>query len=189
MFRFAHHDSSEPFVFWVNCPQAHFAKFTAMYDRVTVYAPHVTSSSALEVKGLCVANLTIGEVANRTGIRPSALRYYEEVGVLPPAIRVAGQRRYDEGVLARLAVVRLAQEVGFSIAEIRALVAGFADTEVESARWREMATRKLDEVDALIRQAEQMKLLLEVSLACGCLTLDSCQLVQQRANPSSAEGQ
>ena len=53
--------------------------------------------------------LTIGEVARRARLRASALRYYEDVGVLPPAVRVRGQRRYDEAVLVRLAVVRLAQ--------------------------------------------------------------------------------
>jgi MerR family redox-sensitive transcriptional activator SoxR len=134
-----------------------------------------------------MAHLTIGEVARRTGLRPSALRYYEEVGVLPPAKRVGGQRRYDEGALARLAVVSLAQEVGFSIAEIRALVEGFADTGVDSARWRELATRKLGEVDALIRHAEQMKHLLVESLDCGCLTLDTCQLVQERVGEPLAQ--
>ncbi len=68
--------------------------------------------------------LTIGEVARRAGVRTSALRYYEEVGVLPPPERKSGQRRYDETVLARLAVVRLAQELGFTVAEIRALGRG-----------------------------------------------------------------
>src|SRR5918999_1076042 len=115
--------------------------------------------------------LTIGEVAERAGLRTSALRYYEEVGVLPPAERVGGKRRYDEAVLARLAVIRLAQEVGFSVAEIRSLVEGFDEVGVASTRWQELASRKLGEVDALIRRAEHMKLLLEDSLGCGCVTL------------------
>lgn len=123
--------------------------------------------------------LTIGEVARRAGLRPSALRYYEDEGILPPTMRVGGQRRYDEAVLARLAVVRLAQEVGFSVAEIRSLVEGFDEVGVASSRWQELASRKLSEVDALIRRAEHMKQLLEESLGCGCLTLDACQLVLQ----------
>jgi MerR family redox-sensitive transcriptional activator SoxR len=126
-----------------------------------------------------MGTLTIGEVARRAGLRTSALRYYEEVGVLPPATRVRGQRRYDEAVLARLAVIRLAQELGFSVAEIRSLVEGFDDVGVPSGRWREMATSKLTEVDALITRAEQMKQLLQESLRCGCLTLDSCAIVLQ----------
>jgi len=136
-----------------------------------------------------VAKLTIGEVARRAGLTASALRYYEEVGVLPPAARVGGKRRYDPSIVVRLAVVRLAQEVGFSIAEIRALVEGFDDIGVTSARWHELASRKLREVDALIDRAERMKRLLEESLGCGCLTLDACTLVlARRQADASAHG-
>ena len=124
-----------------------------------------------------MGELTIGEVAKRARLRPSAVRYYEDVGILPPAARVSGQRRYDETVLARLAVIRLAQEVGFSVAEIRALVDGFETAGVASERWQEMARHKMADVDALLRRAERMKLLLEASRTCGCLTLDTCQLV------------
>jgi MerR family redox-sensitive transcriptional activator SoxR len=130
--------------------------------------------------------LTIGEVARRAGVRPSALRYYEEVGVLPPAERIGGQRRYDEAVLARLAVVRLAQQVGFTVAEVRALVEGFDDVGVSSDRWRELASRKLTEVDALIARAGEMKRVLEESLRCGCLTLDACTLVLERQHDATA---
>ena len=133
-----------------------------------------------------MATLTIGEVARRAGVRTSALRYYEEVGVLPPAERVSGQRRYDEAVLTRLAVIRLAQELGFSVAEIRALVESFDDVAVPSQRWRELARRKLTEVDALITHAEHMKQLLEESLDCGCLTLDACTLVLERQHGAAA---
>jgi MerR family redox-sensitive transcriptional activator SoxR len=131
-----------------------------------------------------MSELTIGEVAKQAGLRASAVRYYEDVGVLPRASRVRVQRRYDETVLARLAVIRLAQEVGFSVAEIRALVDGFDTAGVAPERWQEMARRKMADVDALLQRAERMKLLLEASLACGCLTLDTCQLVlETRASP------
>ena len=134
-----------------------------------------------------MATMTIGEVAQRAGVRASAIRYYEEVGVLPPAARVGGQRRYDEAVLARLAVVKVAQEVGFTIAEIRALVDGFDETGVPSERWRDLARDKLTEVEALLVRAEQMRRLLEESLRCGCVTLDACALVleqQRQGGPS-----
>lgn len=116
-------------------------------------------------------------MAQRAGLRTSAVRYYEDAGVLPPAARVGGQRRYDESVLARLGVIRLAQEVGFSVAEIRELVDGFDTAGIPSERWQEVARRKMADVDALVQRAERMKLLLEASLECGCLTLDTCQLV------------
>lgn len=127
-----------------------------------------------------MAWLTIGEVARRSGLRPSALRYYESVGVLPAAARHHGQRRYDDAILARLAVVRLAQAAGFSVAEMRALVEGFDEADVEAERWRALAGRKLNEIDTLIARAERMKDLLEASLSCGCLTLDTCALVLAR---------
>ena len=134
-----------------------------------------------------MGTLTIGEVARRAGVRTSALRYYEEVGVLPTAERVNGQRRYDEAVLARLAVVRLAQDLGFTVAEIRALVEGFGDVGVPSERWRELASRKLTEISALITHAEHMRQLLKESLDCGCLTLDACAVVlERRQNATTA---
>lgn len=64
-------------------------------------------------------DLTIGEVARRAGLRPSALRYYESVGILSPPQRVSGQRRYDATALQRIALIQLAQRAGFTIAEIR----------------------------------------------------------------------
>jgi redox-sensitive transcriptional activator SoxR len=132
-----------------------------------------------------MAALTIGEVAWRAGVKPTAIRFWEGEGVLPPARRVGGQRRYDESVLARLAVVRLAQEVGFTIAEIRHLVAGFDERGVAPERWRELAERKLAEVDARIARAEGMKRLLAESLRCGCVTLDACDLVLRSAPPDA----
>jgi MerR family redox-sensitive transcriptional activator SoxR len=128
-----------------------------------------------------MAPMTIGEVAARAGVNPTAIRYWEREGVLPPPRRVGGQRRYDDAVLARLAVVRAAQAVGFTVAETRALVDGFDGEGVAPARWRELAARKLAEVDALIARAEGMKRLLVESLACGCVTLDACELVRQAA--------
>jgi MerR family transcriptional regulator, redox-sensitive transcriptional activator SoxR len=135
-----------------------------------------------------MASLTIGEVSRLTGVRPSALRYYESVGVLPAAVRQRGQRRYDDAILARLAVVRLAQSVGCTVSEMRALVAGCDESGVAAERWRELAGSKLHEIDALIARAEQMKNVLEASLDCGCLTLDSCALVLARQEPGDDTG-
>ena len=118
--------------------------------------------------------LSIGEVAHRTGLRPSALRYYEDVGILTPPRRINGRRRYDADVFTRLAVVRMAQEAGFTIDEVRTLVAGFPEGTPASARWRAMAHHKLAEVDALIARAQTVRRVLEQSLECGCLTLEAC---------------
>src|SRR5215203_3264259 len=75
--------------------------------------------------------MSIGQVARRAGVKPSALRYYEGVGLLPPPERANGRRRYDgevlRKVLDRLAVVRVAQQAGFTISEIRTLLDGFSE--------------------------------------------------------------
>lgn len=118
--------------------------------------------------------LSIGEVAARTGLRPSAIRYYERVGILPEPGRVRGQRRYAPEVLDQVTVIRMAQEAGFTIAEIRDLFHGFPDGTPASARWHALASRKIAEVDALIARATRMRQVLEESLRCGCLSLEAC---------------
>lgn len=119
-------------------------------------------------------HLTIGEVARRARLNTSAIRYYERVGLLPTPERVNGQRRYDGDVLTQLAIVRMAQEAGFTIEEIRTLVSGFPEGTPATVRWREVATRKLPEVEAMIRRLHIMRQVLVESLACDCLTLDAC---------------
>jgi MerR family transcriptional regulator, redox-sensitive transcriptional activator SoxR len=119
-------------------------------------------------------NLSIGEVALRAGLNPSAIRYYERIGLLPNAERVSGQRRYDESVLGRLAVIEFAQRAGFTLAETRTLLSGFSEKVPPSARWRSLAQQKLPEVEALIARASGMKRLLEEGLECECLSLDEC---------------
>lgn len=118
--------------------------------------------------------LAIGEVARRAGINASAVRYYERAGLLPEPARVNGQRRYGIDVFTSLAIVRMAQEAGFTIDEIRMLVSGFPEGTPAGARWRELAQRKLPEVDAMIGRLEIVHRVLEESLACNCLTLDAC---------------
>src|SRR5215208_2480518 len=121
--------------------------------------------------------MSTGKVAERTGVRPSALRYYESVGVLPPPERVSGRRRYDGEVLELLAVIRVAQQAGFTMAEVRTLLHGFSADTPPSTRWRELASRKLPEVEALIQRALGMKRLLERGLRCDCLRLEDCALI------------
>ena len=119
--------------------------------------------------------MTIGEVARRAGMRTSALRYYESVGLLPEPRRVyGGHRRYDESVLELLSVLQMAQQAGFSIAEMHVLVAGFPPGTPASERWQLLAQKKLSEVEAVIVHAQQTKRLLEGLLQCSCLRLEDC---------------
>ena len=121
--------------------------------------------------------LTISEVARRSGLRSSAIRYYESQGILPAPQRVNGRRRYDEDVLDRLNAVQIARRAGFTIAEMRQLFQGIQQNETPSAMWRRLAEAKLHEVDALISQAQAMKQLLEEGLRCGCLSWEDCALM------------
>jgi MerR family redox-sensitive transcriptional activator SoxR len=111
--------------------------------------------------------MTIGDVARQAGLNASSIRYYEKVGVLPPAVRVGGQRRYDHTVLERLAMLRFAKHVGFSVSEIRELFRGI-DGRPPSDRWRRMAHERLSEVDRAIAQGQAMRRLIESTLSQQC---------------------
>ena len=136
-----------------------------------------------------MGSLSIGEVAQRAGVRPSTLRYYESIGVLPTPERENGRRRYDgevlRRVLDRLAVVRVAQQAGFTISEIRMLLDGFSEDTPPSERWRVLAREKLPEVEALVERALGMKNLLERGLRCECLRLEDCVLIGRGASDAA----
>src|ERR1700684_4576509 len=115
------------------------------------------------------------EIAREVGLRASAIRYYEQIGILLPARRVSGQRRYDETVLYRLAVVRRAQEAGFSLDEIRQLFFGFSQSIPISQRWKKIAERKMIELDTRIEQLQSMRALLKkLETCCECETVERC---------------
>jgi MerR family redox-sensitive transcriptional activator SoxR len=138
-----------------------------------------------------VESMSIGEVAQRASVRPSALRYYEGVGLLPPPERANGRRRYDgevlREVLDRLAVVRVAQQAGFTISEIRTLLDGFSEDTPPSERWRLLAEEKLPEVEKLVERALDMKRLLERGMRCECLRFQDCALICREVADSLAK--
>ena len=112
-------------------------------------------------------DLSIGEVARRAGLRTSAIRYYEKVGLLPRAPRVSRQRRYEPQILDRLAVVRFAQFVGLRLSEIKWLlneVPGRPPPE----RWRRLARQRLTQLDALIVEIGAIRKLLQMTLDHKC---------------------
>src|SRR5579859_184477 len=111
-------------------------------------------------RGISMKELTISEVAQRAGIRASAIRYYESVQLLPTPRRVSGQRRYDEDVLRRLAVIQLAQRVGFTVAEIRSFFESMQTNTPTPSQWQQLAQQKLAEVESLMQRAAEMKQLL-----------------------------
>jgi MerR family transcriptional regulator, redox-sensitive transcriptional activator SoxR len=125
-------------------------------------------------------NLAIGEVARRVGIRASALRYYESINLLPQPKRVSGRRRYDESTVQMLKVIQLAQQAGFTVAEIQTLLHGFEPDTPPAARWQPLARQKLREIDGLIERAQHMKHILETGLNCGCLRLEDCAIALEK---------
>ena len=121
-----------------------------------------------------MTELTISEVAKQAGIRTSAIRYYESVGLLPLPRRVSGQRRYQAAILRRITFIQTAQAVGFRVADIQALLQELDGAAPLSARWHSLATQKLAEVDTLIQRAQHMRQMLEQGLQCGCPDLEQC---------------
>jgi MerR family redox-sensitive transcriptional activator SoxR len=105
--------------------------------------------------------LSIGEVARHVGARPSALRYYERVGLIPPAPRMSRRRVYDASVFESLAVIQLAKDAGFTIDETKLLLTGFAPSIPASTRWRSLADAKIEQLSARIERAERMRGVLE----------------------------
>src|SRR5438270_12861310 len=99
-----------------------------------------------------MTDLSISEVASQVGVRPSAIRYYEQIGILVPAQRRSGQRRYGSEVLYRLAIVQRARRTGFTLSEIRRLFFGFGKTTPVSERWRTLCGRKLTELVAMHKE-------------------------------------
>lgn len=120
--------------------------------------------------------LTIGELARRTGRPASAIRYYESVGVLPEPDRVSGRRRYPPDTVRRLAVIDTAQRAGLSLQEITEVLGAWPGDPAATERLCQVAERKLPELAALIERAEIVKRWLTAAAACQCPTLEDCPL-------------
>ena len=120
-----------------------------------------------------MSEMSIGEVAARTGIPASTLRYYEQIGLLPAPRRENSQRRYGPEVLRLLALIQVAKQASFSLTEIRDLLV--MESPVAEG-WRAIAARKMAEADAMIERANQIKATLVAGMACTCTDLESCDL-------------
>ena len=121
--------------------------------------------------------LTIGQVSARSGIAPSALRYYEQQGLVSATRTSGGARRYPRSVLRRLAFVRAAQNVGLSLAEIRNALATLPDDRPPTARdWARLSRGWRDRLDEQIAALTQLRDGLTSCIGCGCLSLGRCAL-------------
>jgi MerR family transcriptional regulator, redox-sensitive transcriptional activator SoxR len=127
------------------------------------------------------ALLTIGEVARRSGVAASALRFYEERGLIMSERAASGHRRYPRPVLRRIAFIVFAQRIGLSLDEIGAELAKLPPERAPNRRdWSRLAHTWTPRIDQRIAELERLKLGLTECIGCGCLSLDRCRL----ANPA-----
>jgi DNA-binding transcriptional MerR regulator len=132
--------------------------------------------------------MTIGAVAALTGRRPSSIRYYEQIGLLPPVPRVSGRRVYGPETVRALAVIETGQRAGLSLDEIRALLSASPGDQAAIERLRELAAAKLPEITALIARTEIVRGWLESAARCECPSLDDCPLFDDPALPGKTSG-
>jgi len=119
--------------------------------------------------------MRIGELARHADVRVSTIRYWERRGILAPGARgIRGQRRYDAAALDRVAFVRLAQEGGLTLSEIRGLLHGFPAATAAPSRWRSVRAAKLSAIDGRIRALRAARRHLRATISCRCADLDEC---------------
>ncbi len=118
--------------------------------------------------------MKIGELAARSGLNASAIRYYEKIGLLAPPQRTSGQRRYANDAVNRVLLIRFAGEMGFTLDEIKLFLNGLRDDAPVGPRWKKLAQRKIAEVESNIERSLRLKTLLEHLLRCRCASLEVC---------------
>jgi len=136
----------------------------------------------LEVKGVISMavksdRLSIGELAGRSGVATSALRFYEEKGLLSSQRTSGNQRRYERATLRRVAVIRAAQSLGISLASIRRALRTLPDERTPNKQdWEKLSRRWQSELDRRISELERLRSDLSSCIGCGCLSLRKCAL-------------
>jgi MerR family transcriptional regulator, redox-sensitive transcriptional activator SoxR len=132
--------------------------------------------------------LTIGQVAARAGLRASAVRYYEVLGLLPAAARRGGKRIYDPSIVDRLGVIALAKVAGFELREIRETLSKVGDSQ-PAPTWKRLGETKRVALDQQIARLTRMKDALAKLDGCRCDTLEGCGRAFNSARSSGMNGQ
>jgi MerR family transcriptional regulator, redox-sensitive transcriptional activator SoxR len=128
--------------------------------------------------------LAIGEVAERSGVAPSALRFYESVGLIAATRTAGNQRRYRRSTLRRIAVIQAGKAAGIPLAEIQAALAILPDDRTpDRADWERLSRAWREDVDRRIETLEGLRDRLSTCIGCGCLSIDRCELL----NPDDAD--
>jgi MerR family redox-sensitive transcriptional activator SoxR len=124
--------------------------------------------------------LTVGQLAERSGVAVSALHFYEKQGLISSRRTSGNQRRFRRDTLRRVALIRIAQRVGISLAEVRAALAELPDNRTpDRADWERLSGRWHDDLQERIRELEQLRDRFTDCIGCGCLSIDRCRM----ANP------
>jgi MerR family redox-sensitive transcriptional activator SoxR len=132
------------------------------------------------------ATLSIGALSERTGVAPSALRFYESEGLIHATRTDGGQRRYHRDVLRRVSFLRAAQQVGLTLEEIRDAIASLPENRTPTqADWAKLSASWRPRLDAQIAMLERLRDRLDGCIGCGCLSLRACQLL----NPNDEAGE
>lgn len=132
-------------------------------------------------------SISIGQLASEVGVRASALRFYEDEGILTPLGREGGKRRYDTAAVDRVRFVRFCQALGFSLAEIRRLLTEPTDRAAKG-RWRELVDQKVEALDLAVARAAAVREILTASRDCDCITLEQCDLIELGSGPRERPG-
>lgn len=130
--------------------------------------------------------LTIGALAERAGVATSALRYYEAEGLIHSSRSAGGQRRYARETLRRVSFIKVAQQVGLKLEEIRAALASLPDSRTPTHKdWEKLSRSWRPRLDDQIHMLERLRDKLDGCIGCGCLSLSVCRLV----NPGDEVGE
>jgi MerR family transcriptional regulator, redox-sensitive transcriptional activator SoxR len=122
--------------------------------------------------------LSIGEVARRSGVAPSALRFYERRGLIASTRTDGNQRRYDRAVLRRIAFVQAGRAAGVSLVEIRGALSSLPTSRTPSRRdWERLSSRWRNDLDVRIETLKALRERLTTCIGCGCLSIDKCELL------------
>ena len=132
--------------------------------------------------------LTVGEVAARSGVAVSALHFYEAEGLITSRRSAGNQRRFPRDVLRRVAIIKVAQRTGISLADIRAAFAALPSGRTPTADdWKKMSARWRKDLDDRIARLTRLRDQLSDCIGCGCLSLESCPL-RNRGDRLGADG-
>jgi MerR family redox-sensitive transcriptional activator SoxR len=124
------------------------------------------------------SELSIGEVSTRSGVAPSALRFYEREGLIAATRTYGNQRRYDRAVLRRIAFIQAGRAAGIALAEVNAALARLPANRTPSRRdWERLSNRWRADLDERIATLEALRNRLTTCIGCGCLSIDKCELL------------